>query len=227
MCMCFLPFFLVSSVVSHCRCVFTWVACICANDRLLRLSRGGLHRHFFFGFLRMQDVARTSNIALLLWQTHRADQDSFFRPPLVSLLNNCEEIEKCCFYRSAERVLQIFHENSQELWMTPRLKLVLCVEGKPNPKIDRQLRLKPDDQLAKRPFPRGRPSPLPSRERPYSDHMDPGMGTAISAMVDGFRAQPAGLAALVASSQCAVIQVTRKCHSGLEGACEQINIHSD
>ena len=43
-------FFLVSSVVSHCRCVFAWVACICANDRLLRLSRGGLHRHSFFCF---------------------------------------------------------------------------------------------------------------------------------------------------------------------------------
>ena len=63
-------FFLVSSMVkvhgkhpgSHCRCVFDWVACVCANDRLLCLSRGGLHRHSFFCvFLRMQDVARTSN----------------------------------------------------------------------------------------------------------------------------------------------------------------------
>ena len=45
----------------------------------------------FFVFLRMQDVARTSNIALLLWQTRRADQDSFFQlPPLVSLLNSCD-----------------------------------------------------------------------------------------------------------------------------------------
>ena len=45
----------------------------------------------FFVFLRMQDVARTSNIARLLWQARRADQDSFFKlPPLVSLLNSCD-----------------------------------------------------------------------------------------------------------------------------------------
>ena len=30
---------------------FDWVACICANDRLLCLSRGGLHRHSFFLFV--------------------------------------------------------------------------------------------------------------------------------------------------------------------------------
>ena len=61
-------FFLVSSVVSHCRCVFAWVACICANDRLLRLSRGGRHRHSFFCFSaharRRQDKQyRTSSLA--------------------------------------------------------------------------------------------------------------------------------------------------------------------
>ena len=27
---------------------FYWVACVGANDRLLRLSWGGLHRHSFF-----------------------------------------------------------------------------------------------------------------------------------------------------------------------------------
>ena len=64
-------FFLVSSMVKvhgkhPVRIVVVFligVACVCANDRLLCLSRGGLHRHsfFFLCFLRMQDVARTSN----------------------------------------------------------------------------------------------------------------------------------------------------------------------
>ena len=41
----------------------------------------------FFCFLRMQDVARTSNSRTSsFWQKRRADQGSFFLPPLVSLL---------------------------------------------------------------------------------------------------------------------------------------------
>ena len=85
-------FFLVSSMVKvhgkhpvrMCRCVFDWVACVCANDRLLCLSRGGLHRHsFFFVFCACKTSPGQAIVAFLLWQKRRADQDSFFLAPLL------------------------------------------------------------------------------------------------------------------------------------------------
>ena len=92
-------FFLLSSMVKvhgkhPVRCVVVFLIGLHASARMTACCACpgvGFIVIPFFGFLRMQDVARTSNIALLLWQTRRADQDSFFKlPPLVSLLNSCD-----------------------------------------------------------------------------------------------------------------------------------------
>ena len=104
MCMCFLLFFFwVSSMVKvhgkhPVRIVAVFLIGLHASARMTACCAClgvGVIVIPFFVFLRMQDVASTSNIARLLWQARRADQDSFFKlPPLGSQLNSCDLQDK-------------------------------------------------------------------------------------------------------------------------------------